>query len=125
MTWSPSKAAPNNPPIGFLVQSGFPEGAHSRFVERYLEKLAARLGSPYLGTIVRGGGEGTRLMPDKMNRKLFDALQALGRGFAVQGRLDPACCARPSASSATRASSSPSSSFSPKPTCSPSTGTGN
>jgi multimeric flavodoxin WrbA len=33
-----------NPPVGFLVQSGFPEGLHSRYVERYLEKLAARLG---------------------------------------------------------------------------------
>jgi multimeric flavodoxin WrbA len=53
----------DNPPLGFLVQSGFPEGLHSRYVERYLEKLAARLGSPYLGTIVKGGGEGTRVMP--------------------------------------------------------------
>ncbi|MGE5776053.1 MAG: NAD(P)H-dependent oxidoreductase, partial [Chloroflexota bacterium] len=47
-----------NPPVGFVVQSGFPEGLHSRYVERYLEKLAARLGSPYLGTIVKGNGEG-------------------------------------------------------------------
>ena len=53
----------DNPPIGFLVQSGFPEGLHSRYVERYLEKLAARLGSPYLGTIVKGNGEGVRIMP--------------------------------------------------------------
>ena len=47
-----------NPPVGFVVQSGFPEGLHSRYVERYLEKLAARLGSPYLGTIVaKASGE--------------------------------------------------------------------
>jgi len=32
----------NNPPLGFLVQSGFPESAHSRHLERYLEKLTAR-----------------------------------------------------------------------------------
>ena len=82
------KGRVGNPPIGFLVQSGFPEGAQSRFVERYLEKLAGRLGSPYLGTIVRGGGEGTRLMPDNMNRKLFDGLRGLGADLAANGCLD-------------------------------------
>jgi len=79
----------NNPPLGFLVQSGFPEGLHSRYVERYLEKLAARLGSPYLGTIVKGNGEGTRVMPLEMNRGLFTNLQALGTGLAVNGMFDP------------------------------------
>jgi len=85
---------PNNPPLGFLVQSGFPEGLHSRYVERYLEKLAARLGSPYLGTIVKGNGEGVRLMPPETNRALFENLQALGAGLARDGRLDPAVLAR-------------------------------
>jgi len=79
----------NNPPVGFLVQSGFPEGLHSRYVERYLEKLAARLGSPYLGTIVKGNGEGTREMPHEMNHSLFTNLQALGAGLAANGRFDP------------------------------------
>ena len=79
----------NNPPLGFLVQSGFPEGLHSRYVERYLEKLAARMGSPYLGTIVKGGGEGTRSMPPEMTRTLFANLHALGAGLAADGRLDP------------------------------------
>lgn len=78
-----------NPPIGFLVQSGFPEGLHSRYVERYLARLAELLGSPYLGTIVKGNGEGTRIMPDKMNRKLFDNLQFLGKGLGENGKLDP------------------------------------
>ena len=50
----PFKGREHNPPIGFLVQSGFPEGLHSRYVERYLVGLAARLGSVYLGTIVKG-----------------------------------------------------------------------
>jgi len=78
-----------NPPIGFIVQSGFPEGLHSRFVERYLEKLAARLGSPYLGTIVKGNGEGVRIMPDNMNQKLFEGLQSLGRNLANGEQLNP------------------------------------
>lgn len=77
-----------NPPIGFLVQSGFPEGLHSRYVERYLERLASRLGSPYLGTIVKGNGEGTRIMPAEMNRKLFENLNALGSTFAASGQLE-------------------------------------
>ena len=79
----------NNPPIGFVVQSGFPEGLHSRYIERYLEKLAARLGSPYLGTVVKGNGEGTRVMPPEMNQRLFTNLQALGAGLATNGWFDP------------------------------------
>src|SRR5512143_1762560 len=79
----------SNPPVGFVVQSGFPEGLHSRYVERYLEKLAARLGSPYLGTIVKGNGEGVRIMPPEMTNNLFESLQALGAGLRREGRLDP------------------------------------
>ena len=84
----------NNPPVGFVVQSGFPEGLHSRYVERYLQKLAARLGSPYLGTIVKGNGEGVRVMPAEANRSLFEGLQALGAGLAREGRLDAKILAR-------------------------------
>jgi multimeric flavodoxin WrbA len=84
----------DNPPVGFVVQSGFPEGLHSRYVERYLEKLAARLGSPYLGTIVKGNGEGVRIMPPEANRRLFDQLHSLGAGLAYEGKLDPETLAR-------------------------------
>jgi multimeric flavodoxin WrbA len=84
----------NNPPLGFLVQSGFPEGLHSRYLERYLEKLAARLGSPYLGTIVRGNGEGVRIMPPEMTQDLFANLQTLGAGLAREGRLAPEILAK-------------------------------
>lgn len=77
-----------NPPMAFLVQSGFPEAAHSRHVERYLGSLAQRLNSPYLGTIVRGGSEGVRMMPDSMNRKLFKALNSLGAQLAQEGAFD-------------------------------------
>lgn len=83
------KGSEDNPPIGFLVQSGFPEGLHSRYVERYNARLAEMLGAPYLGTIVKGNGEGTRIMPDEMNQKLFDNLRALGKGLAENGELDP------------------------------------
>ena len=84
----------DNPPIGFLVQSGFPEGLHMRYIERYLERLAGRLGSPYLGTIVKGNGEGVRMMPPQATRGLFADLQALGSSLAREGRLDPKILAR-------------------------------
>jgi multimeric flavodoxin WrbA len=80
----------NNPPVGFVVQSGFPEGLHSRYVERYLEKLAARLGSPYLGTVVKGNGEGVRMMPPEMNKDLFANLQKVGASLAANGCFDSA-----------------------------------
>jgi len=78
----------DNPKMAFLVQSGFPEAHHSRFVERYLEKLTRRLDAPYAGTIVKGGCEGLRLMPEAMNQKLFDTLRELGADLAKEGRFD-------------------------------------
>jgi multimeric flavodoxin WrbA len=78
----------NNPAIGFMVQSGFMESAHSRFVERYLEKLASRLGCPYLGTIVKGGVEGIQIQPENLTRGLFDQIRAIGRDFAENGQFN-------------------------------------
>jgi len=85
----PLRGRSNNPALGFVMQSGFPESTHMRHIERYLAKLAARLGSPYLGALIKGGGEGIRLMPDKMNRKLFDQLNALGRSLRETGQFAP------------------------------------
>ena len=90
----PVKGRKNNPPLGFIVQSGFPEALHSRYIERYLEKLAGRLGCPYLGTIVKGGGEGVRHGSASENRPLFEGLHALGEGLAREGRLDAKILAR-------------------------------
>ena len=63
----------DNPDIGFIVQSGFPEASHSRYVEQYLEKLAVRLGCKYKGTVIRGGVEAIRIpaLQDKKFLKLF------------------------------------------------------
>ena len=75
--------------LGFLVQSGFPEALHSRPLERYLEKLAPRLGFGYAGTIVRGAGESLRAMPDQASRKLWERLRTLGGQLAREGRFAP------------------------------------
>jgi hypothetical protein len=77
-----------NPDIGFIVQSGFPEVTHSRYVERYLEKLAKRLGCRYKGTVIRGGVEGIRASPERMNRKLFKSFYELGKAFGETGEFD-------------------------------------
>ena len=77
-----------NPRTAFLVQCGFSEAMHCRGVERYFEKLAARLGSPYAGTIVKGGGESLRSMPEEANKKLWARLVALGKSLRRDGRFD-------------------------------------
>jgi multimeric flavodoxin WrbA len=77
----------NNPSIGFLVQCGFPEAIHIRAVEKYLEKLAKRLGSKYTGTIVKGGGEGAKYMP-KQYAKVFSIFYQLGQIYGNTGGFD-------------------------------------
>ena len=85
----PLKRKKNNPALVFLVQCGFPEAAHIRYVEQYLISLADELNSSYLGTLVRGGGEGIRMQPEQANRKLFRSLNALGLQLANEGVFKP------------------------------------
>lgn len=77
-----------NPDIGFLVQSGLPESIHSRYVERYLKKLSARLGCNYMGTIIKGGVEGVQAKPVRMNKKLFNSFYQIGKTFGETGKFD-------------------------------------
>lgn len=90
----PYKGREHNPALLFVVQSGFPEAAHSRFIEAYLQKLAARLGCPYVGTIVKGGVEGIQGQPDQMTRKMFEQMEQIGRSFSETGALDGVQLAR-------------------------------
>jgi hypothetical protein len=82
------KGREGNPTLLFLVQSGFPEGSHTRPITAYLEKVARRLGCTYLGTIRRGGVEGVRSQPGFFNRKLFKRLTELGVEFGNTGMLN-------------------------------------
>ncbi len=66
---SPLRDDEVKPTLMFLVQSGFPEAAHSRFVARYLEKVCRRLKVTHGGTLVRGGVEGIQVMPTWMTKK--------------------------------------------------------
>ncbi len=77
-----------NPPIGFIVQSGFPEANNSRYVEKYLEKLAARLGCAYMGTVIKGGGENIRESSGRGRKKLLGPFYQLGKTLGESGQFD-------------------------------------
>lgn len=71
--------------MGFIVQSGFLESAQSKYLERYLSALTNHLNYNYLGTVTRGGSAGTYMMPEKMNKKLFNQLNMLGEHYETNG----------------------------------------
>ena len=85
----PLSGREGNPAIGFIVQAGFLEALRFRPLERYLKKLAARLGCRYIGAIWKGSGEGARVYP-KMFRKTFAAFHQLGKTFGETARFDEA-----------------------------------
>mgnify|MGYP002725826336 CR=1 FL=1 len=82
---SPLRGESQKPTFMFLVQSGFPEAAHSRFVARYLEKVCRRLGVTHGGTLVRGGVEGIQVMPPWMTKKLFALCGRAGEELGRDG----------------------------------------
>lgn len=76
------------PALGFVSQCGFPETAHLRFVARYCEKLARRLGCRSLGSILKGGCEGLDVQPDFLTAKYYLAFHAIGLHFGKTGNFD-------------------------------------
>lgn len=86
---APLAVQSNKPALAFLVQSGFPEAHHSRFVEKYLKKLATRLGSRDCGTLVKGGIEGIHIKPNWMKRKTLNLFYEAGREFGQSGQFSP------------------------------------
>ena len=79
----------DNPSLGFIIQSGFPEANHSRFVARYMEKLAKRMNCGHTGTALRVGVEGIQIMPPWMTRKLYKLFFDLGAAYGRTGRFNP------------------------------------
>ncbi len=79
---SPLKQKIKNKPMGFIIQSGFPESHHSIFVKRYLEKVCLKLEMQYLGTIIKGGVEGIQIKPDWMIRKTINLFTKQGFYFS-------------------------------------------
>lgn len=83
-----------NPALGFIIQSGFPEAVQLRALEAYLEKLSRRLGCRYLGTALKGGGEGIQSRPRFTIRDWLKNVRAIGRSLGVSGGFDSKAIAR-------------------------------
>ena len=74
----------DNPAIGFIVQSGFPEPENSRYVKRYLKRFAERMGCEYKGTVIRGAYEAIRI-PPLLDKILHKFIIAMGKTFNKGG----------------------------------------
>ena len=74
--------------VGYFVQSGFDEAAHSDYLRVILENFNRRMGYQDLGVIVAGGMAGVRYMPEGMNRRLFARLERAGALYEETGRFD-------------------------------------
>lgn len=79
----------NNPAIGFILQSGFGEAAHSRYVERYYAKLSERLGCKHLGTAIKGNCQQARFGA-KMYLKVYEEFHQLGKSLGETASFDEA-----------------------------------
>jgi multimeric flavodoxin WrbA len=73
----------------FVVHSGFPESSQSEPVSAYLSRMCARLDMRQVGSAIKGGSEGFRMIPDGMTRKIRERFAALGRGLVKDGAFDP------------------------------------
>lgn len=76
-------------PLGFIVQSGFPEACQSRAAERFNKKLAERLNCTYAGTAIRGNCNRLDLQPTFIVKGILKQFEAIGFSMA-DGVMDPA-----------------------------------
>ncbi len=70
--------------IGAIIHSGFPEGSQSFILREILEGIFEELGLNCLGIAIRGGSEGTRLMPDLFQRGSIKAVREIGRALSQE-----------------------------------------
>lgn len=77
--------------LGFVIQSGYPEGVESELASRLLANLTARLHYGYLGTVIKGECAGMAIMPERFT-KLVKQFTEFGALYARTGRFDPQCC---------------------------------
>lgn len=65
----------------FVVHSGFSEALHCVPVKGYLEGLKLRFNFKSVQVVIQGGSEGTRLMPDKIQKKKIGAYEQIAMAF--------------------------------------------
>ena len=64
--------------MSFILQSGFAEGVQLRCGEAYLEKLTARFGCSYGGTLVKGDNFSIRFFEGEQRDKVTGPYKAMG-----------------------------------------------
>ena len=77
--------------LGFIIQSGFPEGSENELISRFFKNLSARLNYTYLGTVVKGECAGLGLMPG-MYKKLTKQFTEFGALYDQTGYFDQEYC---------------------------------
>ena len=82
---APLEGRKDLPALGFMIQCGFPETAHNRFVARYCEKFSRRIGCRSLGCILKGGCEGLAIQPPFLTDKYFALFAHARRKFREDG----------------------------------------
>ena len=76
-------------PAAFIVHSGFPDGIHTAHLPEIHREICGRLGFTYAGTLRKPGSEAVRLMPPKMQKRLFRTLEAAGAALVRESRIPP------------------------------------
>jgi hypothetical protein len=87
-SFAPLKGKNHGLKLMFMIQCGFPETHHTRFVARYCEKLARRLECEPAGLICKGGCEGLAVQPPALVDKVFKGFYELGKAYGEKGELD-------------------------------------
>ncbi len=87
-TLQPYMGKENNPALGFVIQCGFPETSHLRYVERYCEKFSRRMNCRYLGSMLKGGCEGLDVQPAFLTDKYYQYFYQLGAEFGKTGQFE-------------------------------------
>jgi hypothetical protein len=87
---APLAGEKGNPSLGFIIQCGFPETSHNRYVARYCEKFSRRMGCSSLGAILKGGCEGLDVQPNFLTDKYYTLFYRIGVEFGKTGKFDPA-----------------------------------
>ena len=91
---APLRGRTDNPAMLVSIHSGFAESKQCHYVERYMGKLANRLGCRYVGAILPGSVHRIETMPELMTRGTRQGYRDLGRGFGQTGKLDEVIVAK-------------------------------
>jgi multimeric flavodoxin WrbA len=67
--------------VCFFIHSGFPAAKQSYSLRDVLENIASKFEFELLPTIIMGGSEGVRLMPDSYQKKNKNAIVTLGQNL--------------------------------------------